>query len=303
MAITTLSIVIRALNEAEHLPHLLDGIKTQTRQPHEVVLVDSGSTDATVQIARDHGARITHITPEDFSFGRALNVGCGAAQGDVLVFASAHVRPVDDRWLEHLTDAFSHDDVALSYGRQVGDERTKLSEQRVMARWFPESSDMDQSHPFSNNANCAVRASVWRELPYDETLTGLEDLDWANRAQALGHRLVYRADAPVVHVHEESYTGIVNRYRREAVAYRKIFADQRMTGPEAFGLFFANASQDIAAAFRDPPGLRDLAWVPAFRAAQFWGTYKGFRQLGPISSELKKRFYYPDTTDRQKSAT
>ena len=85
----TVSIIIRALNEAEHLPALYAGIASQTRQPDQVMLVDSGSTDTSVAISEAAGADIVHIAPEDFSFGRALNVGCEAASGDVLVFVSA----------------------------------------------------------------------------------------------------------------------------------------------------------------------------------------------------------------------
>ena len=119
----TVSVVIRALNEAEHLPALYDGIARQTRQAEQVMLVDSGSTDATVAISEAAGADIVHIAPEDFSFGRALNVGCAAAHGDVLVFVSAHVYPVDEFWLERLIAPFEeHDDVSLVYGRQTGDE-------------------------------------------------------------------------------------------------------------------------------------------------------------------------------------
>ncbi len=89
----TVSIIIRALNEAAHLPALFEGIAAQTRQPEQVVLVDSGSTDESIAISQAAGADIVHIAPEDFSFGRALNVWCAEATGDVLAFVSAHVYP------------------------------------------------------------------------------------------------------------------------------------------------------------------------------------------------------------------
>ncbi len=87
----TVSIVIRALNEADHLPVLYGGIAAQRRPPDQIVLVDSGSTDTSVAVSEAAGADIVHIAPEVFSFGRALNIGCAAASGDILVFVSAHV--------------------------------------------------------------------------------------------------------------------------------------------------------------------------------------------------------------------
>jgi glycosyltransferase involved in cell wall biosynthesis len=291
----TVSIVIRALNEAAHLPALFEGIAAQTRQPEQVVLVDSGSTDESVAISQAAGADIVHIAPEDFSFGRALNVGCEAASGDVLVFVSAHVYPVDELWLERMIAPFeTHDDVSLVYGRQTGDEDlTAFSEMEIMRRWFPDKSDPDQDHPFCNNANCAVRASVWRDLPYDELLTGLEDMAWAKRAQELGHRLWYEAGASIVHLHDEPFSKTVNRYRREAIAHKRIFGHQKMSAFEALGLFLANTGRDYLASVPRRKFFRNVVAIPQFRAAQFWGSWKGFRQDGDPTGTLKRHFYYP----------
>jgi glycosyltransferase involved in cell wall biosynthesis len=289
----SVSVVVRALNEAEHLPALFSGLASQTVPPDDVVLVDSGSTDDTVEIAEACGARVVRIRPEDFSFGRSLNVGCSAATGDVLVFVSAHVYPVDDRWLEALVAPFVDDRVALVYGRQTGDHRNKFSELQLMRQWYPDVSDLDQRTPFCNNANCAVRRTWWELLPYDESLTGLEDLDWAHRALDKGGRLVYRADASVVHVHEENFARTRNRYRREAIAHRRIFNDQHLGAVETLGLFAANVGRDYLAAVPRRKLLRNLLSIPTFRAAQYLGTWEGFRTRGEISAELRRRFYYP----------
>lgn len=293
-----ISLVVRALNEGEHIGRLLTSARSQSRPPDQILLVDSGSTDETVAVARSHGAEVVHIRPEDFSFGRALNVGCKHATGDVLVFASAHVYPTDDRWLERLVAPFDAPDIALSYGSQTGDERTQFSEFQVLRRWFPDESDDDQRHPFCNNANCAIRRSVWEGLHYDEELTGLEDLDWANRAHALGHRLAYVSDARVVHVHEESLAQTVNRYRREAIAHKRIFGDQKMSAAEAIALFVANTLRDYLAALPEGDLFTNLVSIPRFRAAQFWGSYQGFKQRGDATAALKRRFYYPNSLRR-----
>ena len=291
------SIVIRALNEAEHLPALYSGILRQTRQPDQIVLVDSGSTDDTIAISQAHGADVVHIAPEDFSFGRSLNVGCAAATGDVLVFVSAHVYPTDENWLENLVEPFGHDDVVLSYGRQTGDHRTKFSELQLLRQWFPEQSDPDQTTPFCNNANCAIRRSEWEMHPYDEELTGLEDLAWAEQALKRGGRIAYRADATIAHIHDEDFPRIRNRYRREAIAHRRIFDDQRLGALEAAALFVANVGRDYLAAGARGQLRRNVVDIPSFRAAQYLGTWEGFRSRGDVSSELKRRFYYPKGID------
>ena len=82
------SIVIRAYNEAQHLPRLLEGIQQQTIKDVEIILVDSGSTDDTLEIAKKYPVKIVEIKPSDFSFGYSLNTGCKNASGDFLVFIS-----------------------------------------------------------------------------------------------------------------------------------------------------------------------------------------------------------------------
>jgi glycosyltransferase involved in cell wall biosynthesis len=291
------SIVIRALNEDEHLPALFSGLLRQTLQPREVILVDSGSTDDTVAIAEAHGAHIVHIEPACFSFGRALNVGCAAATGDILVFVSAHVFPTDEYWLENLIEPFADEAVTLSYGRQTGDHRTRFSELQLMRQWYPDESNPNQSTPFCNNANCAVRRSAWLERPYDEELTGLEDLAWAKQAVRAGERIAYRADATIVHIHEEGFTKIRNRYEREAIAHRRIFDDQRMGALEALTLLFLHVGRDYLAAIPRRQFLANLFDIPMFRAAQHLGTWEGFRKRGEVTQELKRRFYYPKGID------
>lgn len=296
------SVVIRCYNEERHIGRLLSGLMRQTQPPDQIILVDSGSTDATLAIASQFPVEVATIEPQRFSFGRSLNIGCSAAAHEILVFASAHVYPVYDSWLADLTAPLSDPEVVLAYGRQIGDERTRYSEQRVMARWFPVRSDARQLHPFCNNANAAVRRSAWQQQAYDEDLTGLEDLDWAKRAQERGLRIAYVAEAPVVHAHDETWRQVVNRYRREAIAHKQIYREQRMGPLDAIRLAVGNVASDYVHAARDGVLFRNLGSIPLFRAAQFWGTYRGFRQRGKASAVLRRRFYYPHGWGRQEGA-
>ncbi|HEX5041187.1 MAG TPA: glycosyltransferase [Candidatus Limnocylindria bacterium] len=299
---TTISIVIRSYNEEQHIGRLLTGLLKQSVKADQIILVDSGSTDATLSIASRFPVQIRTIEPAQFSFGRSLNLGCRAATGDLIAIASAHVFPLYDNWLAELTAPFAESDVALTYGRQEGDERTKYSERQIMARWFPPRSELRQSHAFANNANAAIRRSVWEEQPYDEELTGLEDLDWAQRALRRGYSISYVATAPVVHAHDETWAQLVNRYRREALAHRRIYHEQRMSAIAAVRLAIANIASDYWHAARDGVLPSNLASIPSFRIAQFWGTYQGFRRTGAAPAALRERFYYPHGIRRPRRA-
>lgn len=296
-----ISIIIRCLNEEQHIGKLLSGILVQTHKDVEIIVVDSGSTDATLTIAQHFPVKIVNILPEDFSFGYAINVGCEAATGDILLFASAHVFPVYNNWLSETLKPFRKEKVGIVYGRQIGHETmTKYSEHQLFAQWFPLQSNFNQSHPFSNNANCAIRKRLWEEQPYDESLTGLEDLAWAKEIMEKGYRVAYNAEATIVHVHEETPKRILNRYRREAIALKRIMPDEKFSLWNFVRLSVGNIISDYYHALQDGVFFKNLFDIPMFRIMQFWGTFKGYRQVGKISDSLRNRFYYPNRLTSRK---
>ncbi|QEM12001.1 glycosyltransferase family 2 protein [Mucilaginibacter rubeus] len=289
------TLIIRSYNEQKHIGKLLEGIKKQSIYNQvEVILVDSGSTDQTAAIAREAGVTVVNINPEDFSFGRALNVGCKHAKGKFLLFASAHVYPLYTDWIEKMVKPFEKEKVALTYGRQVGNEITKYSEEQLFKKWFPDKSNYDQKIPFCNNANAMIRKSLWEELPYDEELTGLEDLDWATKIMQKGHAIAYEATATIVHVHEETPARIKNRYRREAVALKNIYPDEKFNFFTFLRLSIGNIWSDSVHALHDGKFIKEFRFIVIFRTLQFWGTYKGYRQQAVPDETLRMRFYYPN---------
>lgn len=287
------SIIIRAYNEARHIGKLLAGLAHQSRVPYEVILVDSGSTDDTVEIARRWGVKIVPIDKRSFTFGRSLNIGCAAASGDILVFVSAHVYPKHRTWLSDLVQPFTEQQVVLSYGKQRGNELNHFSEHQIFAKWFPNESVFPQRSYFCNNANAAIRRSEWEKRPYDESLTGLEDLDWGKKAQADGGWIAYVASAEIIHVHEENWTSVRNRYRREAIAMRWIDKESRFGIFDFATLLPANILSDLWHALLEKKLPFEMKSILLFRYNQMTGTLQGYRGPSELSEELRKRFYFP----------
>jgi len=295
MTTPKISIIIRCYNEAEHIGKLLHGISEQTTNDYEIVLVDSGSTDGTLETAKEFGVnKIEYIDPGEFSFGRALNKGIEAASGKICVIASAHVYPKKEDWLETLVATFE-EDIALVYGKQRGNDVTSFSENRIFEQWFPEQDIERQDTPFCNNANAAIRREIWQKYPYDEQLTGLEDVDWAKRVQEAGYDISYASDAEIIHVHDETFSEVVNRYRRESYAHKQIIPEQEFTFSDFVTITLANIISDYKYAYKENEILPNLFEIVKFRVAQFYGTYRGFTESGPVSHKLWQRFYYPNS--------
>ena len=287
------SIVIRAFNEERYLGRLLEGISQQTIQNVQMILVDSGSTDNTEKIAKEKDVYIVSINPQDFTFGRSLNMGIEAANSDFILIASAHVYPVFPDWIERMMEPFSDPSVALVYGKQRGVSGSQFSERQIFNHWYPDISQNLQDHPFCNNANAAIRRSLWKQNPYDESLPGLEDLAWAKWAQENNHKIVYIAQAETKHVHEESWRGVKKRYLREGMAFKSIYPQEHFTLVDLIRLFGKNVYSDILQAKREHILFREILGILRFRWQQFYGTYLGYKRSGPLTWQLKQSFYYP----------
>jgi glycosyltransferase involved in cell wall biosynthesis len=287
------SVVIRSYNEAEHIGRLLEGIGHQTAGEIELILVDSGSTDLTVDIAQGHGAHVLRIPAAEFSFGRSLNLGLQAATHEHVVIASAHVHPVYPDWIECLLRPFEDDLVAVVYGKQRGAARSKFSERQILRQWFPEADVARQPGPFCNNANAAIRRSLWKRSGYDETLTGLEDVAWAKWAQEQGYHVAYAAHAEIIHMHDETPRRVYERYRREAMAFKRIFPESHFSGYDFVRLTATNISSDLQLATGERKPWRLVPSIFWFRLMQFWGTYQGYRHSSPVTQQLRQTFYYP----------
>ncbi len=287
------TIIIRAYNEEKHIGRLLQGIQEQDIKDVQVILVDSGSTDDTRAVAARFPVDFVDIDPRDFTFGRSLNLGIAAAKAPLIVMASAHVYPVYPDWLTKLLQPFKEDGIGLVYGKQRGATTSHFSENQIFRHWYPDVSVKKQSHPFCNNANAAIRKYLWQQHPYDEALPGLEDLEWGKWAQEQGYAISYIAEAEIIHVHNESLDGIYNRYKREAMAFKRIYPHESFTMRDMNRLFLQNVISDWQEAQRQKVFRHNWFRIVGFRWRQFYGTYQGYSQSGPLTWQLKKAFYYP----------
>jgi rhamnosyltransferase len=289
------SIVIRTLNEARYLGQVLEGIRLQ-RCDHldvETVVIDSGSTDTTLQIAEEHGCLITHISREDFSFGRSLNMGCEAASGDIFVFVSGHCVPCDEHWLRQLCAPIACGAAEYAYGRQVGGPESRFSECRIFEKYYPAVSHTPQSGFFSNNANSALARAAWAAQRFDEDLTGLEDMEFAKRLCQAGGRVGYVAEAVVYHYHHETWPQVKRRFEREAIALQRIMPQIHVSPIDLVRYVASSIVHDLRSARRDGRAAALIGEIARYRLAQYLGSYKGNHQHRKLSRAEKDIYFYP----------
>lgn len=211
-----LAVVIRAKDEAASIGRVLERLRAQT-QPHEVVVVDSGSRDGTPDLARAAGVRVIEIPAETFSFGGALNTGTAAVDADVVVALSAHASPRDDGWLARMRAWFEDPQVACAFGPERDGAgrplRAPVRQDAAMLRAMPR-------FGYSNGAG-AFRRALWQQRPFREDMPGTEDREWSLWAlEAHGAVCVLDPALAVDHDHEhDSLRASFRRFEREARGY------------------------------------------------------------------------------------
>lgn len=291
----SISIIIRTLNEGRYLDDLLNAISDQDTRglEYEVIIVDSGSSDATLDIADRHGCRIVHISREEFSFGRSLNLGFEAAKGDIVVITSGHCVPADTDWLANLCQPLLEDRASYTYGKQLGGEQSHFSEKRIFSKYFPDHAENKQTDYFCNNANSAVRFTDWERFRFDEELTGLEDLELAQRMVQEGRKVEYVPNATVYHYHEESWSQVQRRFEREAIALQRIMP-QVHVGPFDLARYVVSSIlKDWHCAFSYGVFMRNAFDIVFYRWHQYLGVYKGNNDHRRLSRAEKEKYFYP----------
>jgi len=228
-----IGIVIRTYNEAELLPRTLDSLMAQKEQSFEIILVDSGSTDATVQIARGfERVKIIQIHRKDFTYGRALNMGIAAAGERVKYIAmlSGHAIPCDETWLgELVAPMFRDPHVAGVYGKQIPlPEHIENPIVRALAAdAYPKCYGDDViiitngSSSFSCS-NSAIRSDSWFRFKFNEALPASEDQLWSKTVIDSGGRIAYQPTAAVYHSHPDTFERFFRRRYHEEYAGRLI---------------------------------------------------------------------------------
>ncbi len=288
------SIIIRSYNEERYIGQLLETIKNQvTEHSYEIILVDSGSTDRTTIIAKAAQCIVLNIQREDFSFGRSLNLGCENSSGDFLILISAHCIPVEKTWLDLMLQSFDNPHVGIAYGRQIGGESTRFSEHQVFAKYYPDTPIGYQNDFYCNNANLALRKTIWLSLKFDENLTGLEDMHFAKRMLTLGYKVNYVREATVYHYHFETWRQLKNRYFREAMALREILPEIQMNLIDSIRFCSFAVFADLSTAFNKNEMFKNFFEIILFRICQYYGSWRGNSIHRKLSNKEKYKFYYP----------
>jgi rhamnosyltransferase len=216
------SISILTKNEGPNIGPCLEAVFSQKGVGEfEVLLVDSGSTDATVKIASQFPIRIEQIRAEEFHHARTRNFAANLGTGAIIVNLSGDALPASDFWLKELLANFSDPGVGAVYGRQLPRPGSPTERQDTYDKIYGDQRIVkDPAHRNEvgyrfyhfSDVNSALRRSMWEKIPYPEDFKTFEDLAIAKRVLDAGWKIVYEPNAPVFHSHHYTSGQLVKRY-------------------------------------------------------------------------------------------
>lgn len=249
------SIVIPTLNAGPVFERVLEAVANQRAPwPFEVLVVDSGSTDGTLDVVkRFPNVRLHEIDKKDFNHGATRNLGAELTDGEFIAFLTHDAMPVNDRWLYNMVTSIERfPNAAGAFGKHYawpdaspftkrdmkqhfelfGTLPIAISKDTNKKRWKnKEESWLQALHFYSDNNSC-FRRSVWKDIPYRKVAFG-EDQLWAWDIINAGYEKVYAPQAIVYHSHDYDEAETFERSRIESAFFKHFFGYELMKDKEA----------------------------------------------------------------------
>ena len=319
-----ISIVILSKNEERYIGSVLDMIfKQDIDKEYEVIIIDSGSQDSTLEIAGKYSVKIVEIPVEEFGHGRTRNQGAQIAGGEIIVFLNADAIPKDEDWLKSLiTNLKNGEKIAGAYSRIypradcnplrsweiLNDTAYSHNEREV--KYIENPDDYRYMKPRHKRRllafqtiSCAIRKDILLKYPFKDIEFG-EDLEWSKRVMERGFKIVFEPDSCVLHSH--------NLYFSFTKTIKKYFDDARLNNellniwswrnfPVSAGYILFKIFRDIGYILSLNKGpFYKIGWLfysPVIRLAEFSGIILGanskylparLQALLSLASEVKK---------------
>ena len=280
-----ISVVIPTRDGGPLFAHLCNHLGiVRERYGLDVLVIDSGSTDDTVEHARAAGLRVHRIAPEEFGHARTRNLGVRLTTGEVICFLTQDVLPCTPDWPVRFAEALQDSAVAGVYGRQVPRDARSM-EMFFVALNYPAEALRFRAmggghHPrpgrvIFSNAFSAVRREVILQLPFTDNVPVSEDQVWAHQALSAGFDIVYSPQAEALHAHTYSLRGLFRRTFLVGRALRSAGLDGGASLPESVRFL----TTEILYFIRQGHTHR-LPQVIAYEFVRWAGFQAGRRQMG-----------------------
>ncbi len=212
------SIILRSFNEGWALRETLPALKAQEYRNWELLVIDSGSTDDSVELIRAaKPAHFIQIPAGTYNPSRVMNQGMVLAQGHFGIFLNADATPQGSGWLRPLVTKLQDPNTAAVFGRQIPRPNCPAVYAHDYERCFGPNRESRSWEHFFSMVSSGLRKDIWNRRGFLEKMQYSEDDEYTRWCRAQGYRVVYCPESVVMHSHD--YT--------PGQAYRRSFGEAR----------------------------------------------------------------------------
>jgi rhamnosyltransferase len=225
------SIILRSFNEGWALRDTLPAVQAQEFRNWELIVIDSGSTDGSVDLIRAaNPAHFIQIKKEEYNPSRVMNQGMQLSRSYFGIFLNADATPQGTNWLRPLVNALQDPQVAAVFGKQIPRPDCQAVFACDYERCFGPNRETARWDHFFSMVSSGIRKDIWAKRGFLEKMQYSEDDEYTRWCRAQGHRIVYCEDSVVMHSH--NYT--------PAQAYKRMFGEGR-----ALAAVWAGSAEDF----------------------------------------------------------
>lgn len=223
------SIIIRTYNEEKWINEVLKSIFNQSYKNFEVIIVDSQSTDKTLDICSNYECKVVTINKSDFNYSYASNIGAQHATGDIICYLSGHSVVANTKYLEIANQIFKDKKVGGAYGEVIA-----LPDGSIIEKLFNNlgyRKNKDKGNVYENDirpgilscSNAMIKRSIWEEHKFKEELGhGGEDVEMAYRIIKDGYYIVKSPDLLVMHSHGSNIVKFIKEFKNWRIMYNDV---------------------------------------------------------------------------------
>ena len=218
------SIVVRSFNEGWALRQTLPALREQSLSDWELIVIDSGSTDGSVDLIRAmHPAHFVQIRPEEYNPSRVMNQGMRLARAERVIFLNADATPQGPEWLRPLADALLDPATAAVFGRQIPRPDCQAVYAHDYDRCFGTHRESAEWEHFFSMVSSGLRKDIWSKRGFREDLQYSEDDEYTRWCRAQGYKVIYCPESVVMHSHNYSPGQAFRRSFGEAKALAAVW--------------------------------------------------------------------------------
>ena len=227
MSAPLVSIIMRSFNEGWALRETLPALATQNYPHWELIVIDSGSTDGSLQLLRQAKPRhLIEIRPCDYNPSRVMNHGMELARSDYGIFLNADATPQGPDWLGPLVAALHDPQTAAVFGRQIPRPGCRAVYAHDYERCFGQGRASARWEHFFSMVSSGLRKDIWAKRGFLEQMQYSEDDEYTRWCRAQGYRVGYCPDSVVMHSHNYTPQQAYKRSFGEARALAAVWTHQ-----------------------------------------------------------------------------